>query len=80
MCLFLKSALRILLVKNPKNRLLLIFQHDYTLNCQIGLFDAEKWIFSLKAWYFASTNDYNNASHVILIGCLTGVLLYGHIK
>lgn len=80
-CLVLKSTLRIILIlKNPKNRLLPIFQHDFTLNCQIRLFDAEKWIFFSKPWYFASTNDYDNASHVILIRCLTGILSCSHIK
>ena len=36
------------LVKNPKNHLLPIFPPDFTLNSQIGLFYAEKWIFLKK--------------------------------
>ena len=36
------------IIKNPKNRLLPIFSPDFTLNGQIGLFYAEKWIFLKK--------------------------------
>ena len=33
------------LLKKPKNRFLPIFSPDFTLNSQIWLFYAEKWIF-----------------------------------
>ena len=36
------------LIKKPKSRLLLIFSPDFTLNSQIRLFYAEKWIFLKK--------------------------------
>ena len=36
------------LIKKPKNRLLPIFSPDFTLNRQIWLFYAEKWIFLKK--------------------------------
>ena len=36
------------LIKNPKSRLLPIFSPDFTLNSQIRLFYAEKWIFLKK--------------------------------
>ena len=36
------------LIKKPKNHLLPTFSPDFTLNRQIGLFYAEKWIFLKK--------------------------------
>ena len=36
------------LIKKPKNRLLPTFSPDFTLNRQIWLFYAEKWIFLKK--------------------------------
>ena len=36
------------LIKKPKSRLLPIFSPDFTLNSQIWLFYAEKWIFLKK--------------------------------
>ena len=36
------------LIKKPKNRLLPTFSPDFTLNGQIWLFYAEKWIFLKK--------------------------------
>ena len=33
------------LIKKPQNRLLTIFSADFTLNGQVLLFCAEKWIF-----------------------------------
>ena len=40
--------MQVILIKKPKNRLLPIFSLDVTLNRQIWLFYAEKWIFPKK--------------------------------
>ena len=45
---FFSKSLVLCLIKNPKNRLSPIFSPDFTLNGQIGLFYAEKWIFLKK--------------------------------
>ena len=45
---WLRAGANAPLIKKPKSRLLLIFSPDFTLNSQIRLFYAEKWIFVKK--------------------------------
>ena len=45
---WLRAGANAPLIKKPKSRLLPIFSPDFTLNSQIRLFYAEKWIFLKK--------------------------------
>ena len=49
------------LSKKPENRLLPIFSPDFTLNCQIWLFNAEKWIFVKKIGTLLNSAAYDGS-------------------
>ena len=48
MIILISTQIIVLLIRKPINRLLPIFSPDLTLNSQIWLFYAEKWVFLKK--------------------------------